>query len=219
MKDKIIEKIKKVLELSKNNPSEEEAKAAALKAQRLMAEYDVTISEIDTEDRDEITENAVETSTGNKWKYSLAGVVATNFRCKFFVRNKTKMIFYGYETDAMIAGQTFKYLFEVGNRRARQFYNELKRRVENSGQIFQGKDVKNCFLIGYVTGIKEALDQQCTALMIITPPEVTEKYNEMAHGFKPMKKNLSGRSQYGAEARAEGIKTGHSIMERKKITG
>lgn len=35
--EKIIEKIKKVLELSKNNPSQVEA--AALKAQKLMAEY------------------------------------------------------------------------------------------------------------------------------------------------------------------------------------
>ena len=36
--EKIIEKIKKVLELSKNNPSIEEAKSAAIKAQRLMAD-------------------------------------------------------------------------------------------------------------------------------------------------------------------------------------
>lgn len=37
--EKIIAKIKKVLELSRNNPSEEEAKSAALKAQKLMAAY------------------------------------------------------------------------------------------------------------------------------------------------------------------------------------
>ena len=47
--EKIIDKIRKVLELSKNNPSEEEAQAAALKAQKLMAEYHISIKEIETE--------------------------------------------------------------------------------------------------------------------------------------------------------------------------
>lgn len=56
--EKIIAKIKKVLELSKNNPSEEEAKSAALKAQRLMAEYHISMSEVEAvEDIDSIVEN------------------------------------------------------------------------------------------------------------------------------------------------------------------
>ena len=45
--EKIIAKIKKILELSRNNPSKEEAKAAALKAQRLMAEYHLSESNTD----------------------------------------------------------------------------------------------------------------------------------------------------------------------------
>lgn len=55
--DKIIEKIRKVLELSKNNPSIEEAKSAALKAQKLMAEYHVSMTEIEAiEDIENIVE-------------------------------------------------------------------------------------------------------------------------------------------------------------------
>ena len=41
--EKIIQTIKKVLELSRNNPSEEEAKAAALKAQELLAKLKISI--------------------------------------------------------------------------------------------------------------------------------------------------------------------------------
>ena len=77
--EKIIAKIKKVLELSRNNPSEEEAKSAALKAQKLMAEYHISMSEVDeVEDIDSIVEKSVSIGTGSKWKYTLAGIIAKN---------------------------------------------------------------------------------------------------------------------------------------------
>lgn len=55
--EKIINKIKKVLELSKNNPSEKEAQAAALKAQKLMVEYHISMEEVSgIEDSENISE-------------------------------------------------------------------------------------------------------------------------------------------------------------------
>ena len=59
--EKIIEKVKKILELSKNNPSAEEAESAALKAQKLMAEYHISMAEIETmNDVENISEKRVE---------------------------------------------------------------------------------------------------------------------------------------------------------------
>lgn len=92
--EKIIEKVKKVLELSKNNPSAEEAKSAALKAQKLMAEYHISLSEIEAvEDVENISEKQVDVGNGNKWKYFLAEIVAKNFRCKHFYYGKSTVVF------------------------------------------------------------------------------------------------------------------------------
>ena len=52
--EKIIQTIRKVLELSKNNPSEEEAKSAALKAQELLAKYHIDMKEVESIDIDTI---------------------------------------------------------------------------------------------------------------------------------------------------------------------
>lgn len=81
-RDRIIEKIKKVLELSKNNPSQAEAAAAAAKAQKLMVEYHVTISEVESENYlDEITRSiSLTNSNAGRWKYILASVIARNFQ-------------------------------------------------------------------------------------------------------------------------------------------
>ena len=44
---KIIETIKKCLALASNNPSEEEARAAALKAQQLLAKYNIALADVE----------------------------------------------------------------------------------------------------------------------------------------------------------------------------
>lgn len=215
LRERTIEKIRKVLELSRNNPSEEEAKSAMLKAQRLMAEYDVTMKEVEAEDEsDNIVSSTVEVGMGNKWKYMLANLIAKNFRCRFFTRGKAKMVFYGYETDAEIASMTFKYLFTVGNRASTNYYNRLKK---EEGVCFDGSGVRNSYLIGFVEGIKVSLEAQSTALMVITPQEVNEAFENLRKGFKSSHNRLSASSQYASQARTEGFQKGKDIMARKNL--
>ena len=146
--EKIIEKIKKVLELSKNNPSIEEAKSAAIKAQRLMAEYHISMSEIEAiEDTENIVEERIDVGTGNKWKYTLSSIIAKNFRCKYFYYGKSSVVFYGYEEDAKIAAMTFKLLFEVGNKESAKYYQKERQKYLNVHNIrFDGRGIKNAFL-------------------------------------------------------------------------
>lgn len=216
--EKIIGKIKKVLALSKNNPSEEEAKAAALTAQKLMAEYHISMSEIDmVEDIDNIVEETVNVGTGNKWKYSLAGIVAKNFRCKNFFYGKYSVVFYGYEVDVKIAAKTFKFLFDVGNKAASSYYNKLRNNAVTWGKYFDGRGIKNCFLIGYLEGIKEGLEKQCTALMIVTPKKVEESYKERIKGFHTLNNKLNTASYYGNQSREAGRTTGRNTISSRQI--
>ena len=125
--EKIIATIKKVLELSKNNPSEEEAKAAALKAQELLAKYNIKESDIDEETSENIVEKFTDVGLA-KWKYTLASVIARNFRCQMFMCGR-RIYFYGYETDTEVACSTFEYLYKVGDKKANAYTRKVKKEV------------------------------------------------------------------------------------------
>lgn len=216
--EKIIAKIKKVLELSKNNPSEEEAKSAALKAQKLMAEYHISLSEVkEMGDIDNIVEKCVDVGTGNKWKYSLAGVIAKNFRCKHFFYGKSTVVFYGYEVDAEIAAETFRFLYTTGIKKATNYYNKLRNSVTKDGKYFNGIGIKNCFLIGYLEGIKDELEKQCTALMIVIPQKVQEEYCNRTKNLKTVSPKMNTSSYYVNQSREEGRKAGKNTMNSRRL--
>lgn len=184
-RDRIIEKIKKVLELSKNNPSQAEAAAAAAKAQKLMVEYHVTISEVESENYlDEISSSmSISNRNAGRWKYILASVIARNFRCKYYIEGTVnEVVFYGYKTDCEIAGMTFENLCERGRKSANNAYQKARNEaIKKYGYLeyryyFTGKRLKDTFIHGYIEGIKEVLEAQSTALMVIVPQEVEKSY-------------------------------------------
>lgn len=180
--EKILNKIKNLLDLSNNNPNENEAIAAALKAQELMAKYDIEIDQVDDQDSQsrEIVEE-IYRSTGKhemkKWKYYLAKIVSENFRCKHYLIGRSDIVFYGYKEDAKIALQVFTYLYTMGNKFAVRYYNKIKKEGGNT------KGIMNTYLLGFKDGVKSVLEKQCTALMIVTPKEVEDNFKERTKSF------------------------------------
>lgn len=218
--EKIISKIKKILELSKNNPSEAEATAAAALAQKLMAEYHLELADIeDIKDEEEIFEIQVDCGKGNKWKYALAGIVAKNFMCKHFYYGKETVVFYGYKTDAEIAAMTFEFLFNFGNKKATNFYQNKRNEAMKKYGWFNGEGLKNSYLIGYLEGIQSVLERQCTALMIVTPTAIEDAYKKRIEGCKTRNtSSLKCRAGgFGDEAREEGRRDGKNIANSRSI--
>lgn len=138
MNEKIIEKIKKCLELANNNPSEEEAKSAALMAQKLLAKYNISMSDVEDVaiECEEIVENMirfdtlVNWGTARAWKYELADIVAKNFKCKHFFYGKRAVVFYGHKTDTDVAVQVYTFLFKNGDKLANRLAHKAKREKE-----------------------------------------------------------------------------------------
>lgn len=60
MKEKIIEKIKKALALANNNKNPNEAQAAMLMAQKMMAKYHIEMQELEEAEEPEIQQDGVE---------------------------------------------------------------------------------------------------------------------------------------------------------------
>lgn len=214
--EKILNKIKNLLDLANNNPNENEALAAALKAQELMAKYNVELDQLDEkkETREIVTEIYRQSGKHEmrKWKIGLASIIANNFRCKtFFLGRQNDVAFYGFKEDAKIALQVFTFLYETGNKFAVRYYNKCKK----EGSSTQG--VMNTYLVGFRDGVAEVLGKQCTALMIVTPKEVVESYEEMSKDFRSMttRMNISGDQN----AYSDGKTDGRDMASARSIEG
>ena len=177
----IVEKIKKLYALSGNNPSMNEATAAAQLAQRLMNKYHIEELEL-AETAEELIESEFKTGKGNKWKYILSATVSKNFRVKSYWFGKEAVRFYGQATDVAVAKETYTFLYNLCVSLSRKAdYQEKKKSGSTNGA---GK----AFSLGFVKGVEEELGKQCTALMVITPKEVEEGYAQMREekGLKNM---------------------------------
>lgn len=196
-REEALETIKNLLEAARReSTNEHEAVSAALMAQKLMAKYNVELNEVEGEKiTDEIVEKIYKDSGKHemkKWKIGLASVIAKNFRCEVYFLGKKDIVFYGYERDAEVALSTFTFLYEVGNKFAVRYYNKYKK---------EGKDTRgimNMYLLGFRDGIREELEKQCTALMIVTPKEVKDSFEEKTAGFGTINSSVSVRRDQAA---------------------
>ena len=212
--DKIIDKVKKILALSSNNPSEEEAQAAALKVQKLLAEYNLSMSDLDTNEEFKPAIEEVYTGVDKSFKYLLANTIADNFRCKTYVSgNRRQIYFFGHEADCKIAREVFQYLFKTCDKSARREGDRAERKYGTRKGIYYS------YTRGFCHGVKEALDEQCKALMIVTPPEVNNSWEDYKTkiGMKEMGGNRNG-SEDGFDRRAydRGVTDGSSAMRDKQ---
>lgn len=211
--EKIIEKIRKLLAMTEERgASENEAMVAALKAQKLMAEYNLTVADIETgDDHEEIVEESFDCGNGDKWKYTLANIIARNFCCKTYFIGKRQVIFYGHKKDAKIACDVFKFLFNIGNKLADKCYYEYYKRGETT------RGVKNTYLSGFCAGINEVLGKQCTALMIVIPKDVEESYAEKSKDWHAISGRLN--MSYDAKAYEKGKTDGKNTANARSIEG
>lgn len=209
--EKIIQKIQNLLDLANNNPSEEEAIAAAAKAQELMAKYDVQLADLGDGLDNEISEEIFYDNGKHemkKWKRGLADVVSRNFKCKNYILNKKHIVFYGHTQDAKIALNVFTYLYNTGNKLANSYYyNKKKLGLETKG-------VMNSYLSGFKAGIQDKLDTQCTALMIVVPKDVNDSFEEMSANWKHTTTKIS---IYDKEAYEQGKKDGKAAMNAHQL--
>lgn len=211
-KKTIIEKIKKIMALAENNPSENEAIAAALKAQKLMAEYHISEQDLG----EEITESKIDglrcvvSGKTQKWKISLAIMLAKNFRCRVYLRGND-VVFYGFEEDTKICQEVYYSLYKIGVKLS----DKLKREMRKEHGTATG--VRNTFCSGFVAGVKSELEKQCIALMIVVPKEVNDKYNEMSAGFRV--RNASLKVCNDKNIYDKGFQSGKDAIRARGIEG
>jgi len=103
----LLQKVKKLFNLSNGTTNEGEAQAAILAAQRLMAKHRITLEDLkldETFDDEEIQHESIEKSGRiQHWKSQLIHILADNFRCKLWIRRYLSTI--PPQTCAMVTGR------------------------------------------------------------------------------------------------------------------
>lgn len=187
--EEVIRKVQKLLALAdqSRNPSEAEAIAASMQAQKLLAKYNLEIADITGEEKKEKIEQVIaDVGTGNKWKYTLANAVADSYCCKCYYHGAEMIVFYGYQSDVLIARRVFMYLFKVGNSLATKYVKARR----DSGE-WQTQGLYNSFCSGFCAGVRSELQKNCTALMLVTPQAVIESFDKYSENFKAVDHSIS----------------------------
>lgn len=186
---KVLDRVKKLLALAGSNPSQEEAQAAMLMAQRMIAEHQIDETVLAAEVEAEAAEQVDVEVLGKRDRYyeALACIVARNFRCEIYFtqgRAQGKLVtilrFIGMESDVAAA----KLVYEMAKnsmlsnraeylkqRQADHYKEAVKRNDSYSkcgiGRIFDTKmdakavrDIRVQWTNGFVKGMSAAFTAQ-----------------------------------------------------------
>lgn len=211
-KEEVLEQVKKLLALSDTarNNSDEEAKAAMLKAQQLMAKYDISAEEANGEEQQEYAHEMCE----HKWDYAyrvpLASVLAKNFRCMFYHHGK-KVMFMGHPSDAKICKATFEFAYAYIQKKGNSIYNK------RYSMGYPTRGVFNSYAHGFIVGLKEAFDVQCVALAIVTPPDVVNEFQNLSKDWKSKTSKNIAEDVSSMEVWQEGRRDGKKFMDKDKL--
>lgn len=176
----IRDKIKKLLALA-TSPNENEAKAALLKAKKLMMEHKISETEVQDLNKQELIHLQCDdirwtTDSGEIWITSLANMIADNHLCScswFTPKGKRTHILYihGLGTDVELCKSVIEYA--VGFVRGR-IKIEQRRRVTSDP-----KAVAASYARGFILGMELMYDEQKDehpewGLVVSKPQEVDE---------------------------------------------
>lgn len=183
--DNYKEKIRKLLALAESN-NEHEAKSALLKARRLMAQY--KIEEIDLADvkRREVKRIVTEykyTKQGEWWIGAMANIIAENYCCRYAVSKVARgregtVLFVGLDGDVDLCATVFGYAVDSARSLAKVRAKEDE--YYSCYSQTEKKQARNSYAIGFVKGVKEALEKQNQdkeaewGLIMVVPAEVNE---------------------------------------------
>lgn len=206
--NKIQDKIQKLLNLAGNNPSEEEAKAALLKAQKLMAKYNLTNVGAEGE---EIEYGLEGCDVRAHARYNaLAVVIANSFAVRTIIIGR-KIHFFGRKENAAAAMEAFKFAIHVMRVKARHLAisKGMEPKTEGWAAFFTN------YASGFVAGIKADMDAQCKALAIVVPEDVDKEFKNRFTNTKTYKNRAAKDADL--DVWSTGYSDGKSTMAKRSL--
>lgn len=223
--NKVVDKIEKLLALA-GSDNENEAKAAMMKAQELLAKHKIDKEQIGR--REEEENPVIYLSAGpfkEEWTIMLSAVISDNFRCHsvsaYKNRETFRIRFYGYEEDAEICVNIFNYAIKVIRKR----FMTLKAIYAEAGRNFE-KNEKMNYVSGFCQGLEENFKEQkdqneFLALALLVPKAVNDYVNALP-GLEEQKEFDYERNRENYLLRRYGYVDGKSFQnagDKERLTG
>lgn len=223
-KDKILDKIKKLLALGTSS-NEHEAQSALLKARKLMAEHKLSESDIDIkpESKVETMGTGVDYSTRkrNFWTVKLAKVIATKHCCVHYVMShykssKREVYFNGFIEDLEICVKVYQYAVDCVEAELKRIEKKFKSstRIEYSKEYID--QLKTSYAEGFISGLDALYHEQDAELgwgLVMQTPEQVKQTVESMNTIK-----LKGRKALeNSNAYNSGFKDGKNFRLNKRL--
>ena len=154
-REKIIERIEKLLRLSEST-NQHEAELAAQRASELMTKHQISMTVLDVQNvmNDNVKQTLYSEKTiQRRWVPTLAQACAILFDGRVVVRSSTQIWFVGYDTDTQAAQMLFKHLYEAWFGIVNQDHVRAKREATMYGNKFRGASYKNSHGVAYTQSI------------------------------------------------------------------
>lgn len=215
MNQKLIEKIQKLLALAES-PNENEARAAAEKANALLIEHNLSMQEVENAQFNYTNDTLHEgKSMMTEFKY-IGSIIQKHFFCRVVVsrsrrERKTTLLIAGEKTNVEVA----KYIWAFLNRTYKDLWDKHKKATG------LGQSSRQAYFVGLSEGLSEQLTVQRKkieddrALVLKRNPEL-DKFMQKEFGRTGTYSTSSGRQD--AEAQAAGREHGKAIQIRRGVT-
>lgn len=220
-KEKIIDKIRKLLELSKNNPNKEEAILALTKARELMFKHNVDIENIKKDDTNYF-EKIVQLKKWKNWIIFFVMYLNDAFGTFSLYNQYTKRIyFYGEKEKVLGVSEIFEFLFEVADYLAmKEYRNYLK-------EYGTGKGIYLSYILGFINGVNNALEKQNRefeeyGIVIVTSEVLKQQVRKDKNAVEKREKKLFNKNineDLNREVFDKGYDEGITILDKKQIEG
>ena len=221
--DKIIEKIRNLLELAEDGAHDEESQTALLMAQKLMLKYKISQNQLsDVKPNEIILKSLSFYKRVYWWEKLLVRVIADNFRVMFYLQSnrlphqsgiQRKVVLMGYEEDVELAYEMFHLAAN-----AMKYYATYHVNVEADKTKQSQAELRRAYYQGFIDGLdskfveqREQMKQKNEkfALVIQTPDEVKQAFHEQVKGTIRFKQPRSNKS---VAAYSEGFAKGNKLI-------
>jgi hypothetical protein len=160
MNKRIIDRIRKLLSLAKSD-NEHEAANAAAKAQELLSQYNLSMSDIPTDDDGKVRADTARSRTRQrleKWAKALACLTAKAFDCAYYHSLDGNTCFVGVGADQEVCAWTYGYLYKTLLRMGSKHMQTPRcRRLRSSRSKALARE---SYLLGVVYAVSDRLEAQ-----------------------------------------------------------
>lgn len=194
--DKILEKIRNLLSLAEDGGNDEESQTALLMAQKLMLKHKISQNELNVGGEQKIVIRSLSVYKRIYWwEKVLVKIIADNFRVMFYMQStrlphqttvQRKIVLMGYPEDVDFAFEMFHLAAEAMKHYASLHIKEFIETSNAKSKLSQGA-LRKSYYQGFMDGLKHKFELQRDqminenekyALMIKTPQDVVDKFNE-----------------------------------------